>query len=837
LGGAHFGFAKGAGASYKQGMSRALITGLFLGMSTVFAQVTVVDTPDTTYPNRHYPGNRAPLLPSPFVRLPVGSVHPEGWVRKQLELQSAGFHGHLTEISDFLKKEDNAWLSPTGQGKRGWEEVPYWLKGFADCAYLLKNEEQIKEARLWIEGAIQSQQEDGFFGPRGKGAQATVDSTKGKFDLWPNMVMLQCLQSYYEVSKDKRVIELMRKYFKWELEVAEEDFLPPYWQHIRAGDNLYSVLWLYNVTGETWLLDLAHKIYRHTANWTSGLIDWHNVNIAQGFGSPTFYWPLSREPRHLTASDYNWRKIRELYGQVPGGMYGSDENCRPGYFDPRQAVETCGLVEMMFSCERLLAVTGNPVWADRCEDVAFNSLPAALTADFKALRYLTAPNQVLSDRGNKAPGIQNGGPMFHMDPHNHRCCQHNFGHGWPYLAEHLWMATAGNGLAAALYGPSVVEAWAGPGVQVKITEETKYPFEEDVRFRIQTPQTVEFPLYLRVPGWCQAPKLKLNGKAVKVAARPSSYVRIERAWANGDSLEWTMPMQVSLRTWATNQNSISVDRGPLTYSLKIAENVIQEGGTPAWPAWEIHPSSPWNYGLVLASSRPERSFELVRKPWPGSDLPFTLDGAPLELRVKAKRIPEWQADRLGLVGKLQPSPVKSTSAVETVTLVPMGAARLRVSAFPVIGEGKDAHVWQGSASPALKATASHTNGSDTTDALQDGVLPQNSNDRGLERFTWWDHKGTTEWVQYEFPKARPVKGVSVYWFDDAPGGGCAVPASWKVLYRAGGEWKEAPNAKVDPVTKDQFNKAAFDAVETDALRLEVKLQPDRSGGILEWQVE
>jgi DUF1680 family protein len=635
--------------------------------------------------NNFYPANRPPLLASPLIKLPVGAVRPEGWLRKQLELQADGFHGHLTEISKFLVKDKNAWLSPDGSGTNGWEEVPYWLKGFGDCAYLLGNEEQIKEAKIWIEGAIASQREDGFFGPRGQGATSTVSSTKGKYDLWPNMVMLSCLQSYYEYTGDQRVIDLMTRYFRWQLAVPEDDFLPPYWQQQRAADNLRSVYWLYNHTGEKWLLDLAEKIHRRTANWTEGVPDWHNVNMSQAFGGPAFFYLQSKDPTHLQAADRNYRTIREMYGQVPGGMFGGDENCRPGFTDPRQAIETCGMVEMMYSHERLLAVTGNLVWADRCEDVAFNSLPAALTADFKALRYLTAPNLVVSDRQSKSPGLQNGGPMLHMNPHIHRCCQHNFGHGWPYFTEHLWFATPGNGLAAVLYAPSRVTAKVGDGALVTIREETHYPFDEQIEFIVTTPRTVRFPLYLRVPGWCHAPQVSINGSSQPSAAEPLGYIRIERTWSDGDRVRLTLPMEVSMRQWTKNQNSVSIDRGPLTYSLAIGEKYVREGGTDRWPAWEIHPTTPWNYGLIVDESEPGKSFKVSRRRWPESDMPFTHEGTPIELEAQAKRIPQWQLDSLGLVGKLEPSPVRSDQPAETIRLIPMGAARLRISSFPVIG--------------------------------------------------------------------------------------------------------------------------------------------------------
>src|SRR5947209_2053087 len=229
---------------FHPGMALSFIT-LVASVTCAEDHIRVVDRLPARGKNAFYFGNREPLAPSPVVKLPVGAISPRGWLKKQLGLQAAGFHGHLGEISEFLKKQNNAWLSPTGQGERGWEEVPYWLKGFGDCAYLLGNQEQIQEAKVWIEAAIKSQRNDGFFGPRG--VQSTVESTKGKYDLWPNMIMLCCLQSYYEFTGDApsprplapgergrgegdpRVLDLMTKYFHWELKLPEKDFLPPYW--------------------------------------------------------------------------------------------------------------------------------------------------------------------------------------------------------------------------------------------------------------------------------------------------------------------------------------------------------------------------------------------------------------------------------------------------------------------------------------------------------------------------------------------------------------------------------------------------------------------------------
>lgn len=807
-------------------------------------EITYVAHPPTDTRNSHYISNREPLIASPLVKLPIGSVRGEGWLKKQVELQAAGFHGHLTEISQFLKKEKNAWLSKDGQGEYGWEEVPYWLKGFIAAAYLTDNKAQIEEARVWIEGAIASQDASGMFGPRGQGAKATVSSTDGPLDLWPNMVMLNCLQTYFEATGDQRVIDLMTRYFKFQMTIPEKDLFPPYWQQQRAADNLASVYWLYNHTGDAFLLDLAKRVHAHTINWTDGIPDWHNVNMSQAFGGPATFYQQSKDPKHLNAADRNWRQIREMYGQVPGGMFGSDENCRPGFADPRQAVETCGMAEMMLSCERLVAITANPVWADRAEDVAFNSLPAAVMPDFSGLRYLTSPNHIQSDKSSKAPGVQNGGNMFEMRSDDHRCCQHNFGHAWPNFVQTQWMATSDNGLAAVFFAPSTVTAKVGDGTKATITTSSNYPFEETIVYSFDLDKATEFPVYLRVPGWCENPSVAVNKNAavppVKNAPADSrGFIRVSRAWKKGDTLALLLPMTPNIRTWKANHNSVSIDRGPLTYSLKIKENYKRSGGPDAFPGQEIWPESPWNYGLVLDAKNAAAGFEVVKGSMPAGNMPFTPDNVPISIKAKARRIPEWKQDYLGLVGLLQDSPAKSSEPIETVTLIPMGAARLRVSAFPSVSDKPDAHAWTvPPEAKNIKVGASHCFGSDTVRAIADGRVPKNSADHSIPRLTWWDHRGTREWAEHEFDSPREVRKVRVYWFDDEPAGGkCRVPKSAKVLVRVGGTWVEPQTPGPLGVAKDSFNQVTFDAVKAEGVRIEVELREGFSGGVLEIQAD
>jgi hypothetical protein len=158
-------------------------------------------------------------------------------------------------------------------------------------------------------------------------------------------------------------------------------------------------------------------------------------------------------------------------------------------------------------------------------------------------------------------------------------------------------------------------------------------------------------------------------------------------------------MEITVRQWAVNQNSVSVNHGPLTFSLKIDEQYEKrdsketaigdsrwQTGADAskWPSWEIRTDSPWNYGLQCDVEHPEQSFTVVRKTWPADNFPFTVESVPVEIKAKGSKIPSWTIDRSGLCAVLPAYPARTAEQLENITLIPMGAARLRISAFPPV---------------------------------------------------------------------------------------------------------------------------------------------------------
>ncbi|MFF2230739.1 RICIN domain-containing protein [Streptomyces anulatus] len=632
----------------------------------------------------HYSPNAAPLHPTAFLKLPPGRVKARGWLAGQLKLQLEGLCGRYEEFSHFLDFTTTGWVRPE---RGGWEEVPYWLRGYTDLAIVTGDATALAATRRWMDAVLATGQSDGFFGPK-----ALRTSLNGGPDFWPFLPLIQTLRSWQEYSGDTRIIPFLSRFFRY-MNAQGPGAFDTSWIALRWGDGLDSVMWLYNRTGDAFLLDLVDKIHRYGADWGDNLVNPHNVNIAQGFREPAQFALRSGSATDTRNTYGTYAKAMDAYGQFPGGGFAGDENARPGHGDPRQGFETCGIVEFMASHQLLTRITGDPLWADRCEELAFNSLPASLDPSGRAVHYITCANSVDLDNAPKRDRqFQNGFAMLAYLPgvDQYRCCPHNYGMGWPYFTEELWHATPDGGLAAAMYAPSEVTAKVADGTEVTFTEETDYPFTDTVTLSLTSPKPLRFPLVLRVPAWCADPEIRVNGQRVTAPAGPA-FTRIERTWSSGDEVTLRLPQRTAVRTWTENHGSVSVDHGPLTYSLRIGERYERIGGSDTFPEYAVHATSPWNYGLVLDPARPTSSLRHRSTGRSPGNNPFTLEGTPLTLTARARRIPEWSADDEQVVAPLRPSPARSTEPVEEVTLVPMGAARLRITSFPTAAP--DAEPW------------------------------------------------------------------------------------------------------------------------------------------------
>jgi hypothetical protein len=461
-----------------------------------------------------------------------------------------------------------------------------------------------------------------------------------------------------------------------------------------------SIVWLYNRTGNPPLLSLAKLLHDQGYNWKGqfdsfeytkktdrsilnetggGLPDramqTHGVNNAMALKmSPV--WSLFSGSAEDRKGIYQQVKMLDQYHGIPNGMFSADEHIAGT--DPSQGIELCAVVESMFSYEQIEAALGDPVFADRLERVAFNALPGTFRDDMWSHQYDQQPNQIACTRG--ARHWSTNGPdanLYGLSP-EFGCCTANMHQGWPKLVSSLWMGTADDGLAAVAYAPNEVEAEVHSGVKVHIVEDTEYPFRGSVRLTVNPATPVSFPLKLRIPAWANGTTVMVAGNPVN-AVQSGTYLVINREWKKGDRVEITFPMQPRVSRW--ENNSVAIERGPLVFSLKIGETWNKLVGDTLAPDWEVRPTTPWNFGLELDPARPAEAIKVVEAPI--GQYPFSGDASPVELIMKGRRIPEWREVE-GSAGPLPESPVKSLSPDEQITLVPYGAAKLRITAFPEI---------------------------------------------------------------------------------------------------------------------------------------------------------
>ena len=604
------------------------------------------------------------LLDTPFSELPLGSVRPEGWLRDQLEIMAEGLTGHLDEFWPDVGP-DSGWLGGSGDS---WERGPYYLDGLLPLAYLLEDERLKAKVRPWIEWTLSSQQPSGQFGPA------------SNEDWWSRMIMLKVLTQHAEYTGDDRVIPFMTSYFRYQLSALPARPLES-WAKARGGENVLSVYWLYERTREPFLLELARLLHAQTIDWSGHYRHFpflyrqtafdhraHVVNVAMSFKEPALRYLLSKDEEHLAAASLGIERVMSYHGQV-NGMFSGDEWLAGTH--PSQGTELCAVVEYMFTLEHLARITGDGKYGDFLERAAYNALPAAVSPDWKGHQYDQQANQIMCTHA-KRNWTENGNDanLFGIEPH-FGCCTANMHQGWPKLAARLWMDTADGGFAAVAYAPCRVVSTVGES-QVTLVVDTQYPFREVVFIKVKTDRPSEFPLYLRIPAWCEEAGLEVNGRPHALQAE-RGYARIARVWHDEDALTLRLPMKVVCEPRANG--TVGVLRGPLVFAVPIKERWQKHRTYEPYHDWEVYPESPWNYG-IRTDGITAREGEIVRQP-------FSAEQPPVRLSVQARRIPSWTME-MNSAGTPPAGPVASEEPLEKIDLIPYGCARLRISEIPVL---------------------------------------------------------------------------------------------------------------------------------------------------------
>ena len=589
---------------------------------------------------------------------------PEGWLRRQLEIQAQGLSGNLDKV--WRDVRDSAWI---GGNAEGWERVPYWLDGFIPLAYLLDDEDMIARAKKYIDAIVASQRPDGWICP-------CEDEARPTYDSWAIQLITKVLVVYYECSADERIPDVIYKTLKNYYKLLRDGTISLFkWGKYRWFECFIAIDFCYKRCSEDWLLDLAkilreqgHDYHSVTQLWKRPLNAWkfdtHIVNI----GMCLKYEAVSCD---LLGEDYADRaeslhSILSEYNGTPVGVFTGDE-CLSG-LSPIQGTELCAVVEQMYSYEHLFAYTGDNVWAERLEMLAFNALPATISDDMWAHQYVQMSNQIACIKFPGKSLFRTNGPQAHLfglEP-NYGCCTANFNQGWPKLA-----------LSSFMYNQNaVINVLPIPGVLCdggrRISLETNYPFENSFKYTLESENAFDF--IVRVPSFAE--NLRVNGKQT---ANCGELVFNIQAGSTEISVDFDVTPEMISRPhglFSAKCGSL-VFSLPIKYSKKMYEYEAKEVERKfPYCDYEYIPESEWSFAFA--------SDELTRESREVAHIPFSSEKPPVVLRATVKPIDWGLADGYDTVCAKVPESTEPRGEEQKIELYPYGCAKLRMTELPII---------------------------------------------------------------------------------------------------------------------------------------------------------
>ena len=662
-----------------------------------------------------------------YSELNFKEIKAAGWVKEYLNTQASGLTGKLGSVGhpftlpswDASKEEADSQLEHFIGGLNSkndawvpFEQTGYWIDGAIRAGHLADNETLLKLGKSKIYSAIENVQEDGFIGPKYLDGGLT----------WSHAVYFRALMAEYTGTGNKVILDAMIRHFLRRLitDAYEVDDLRIV--AVRQSAEIESVLWIYGQTGDSRFLQMAedsYEIFNRIFSDDTGAdphCKMYDVTLPGMLGRQkarnnhgVTYCEICKLAAilHLYTGKEIYKKaainaFEKAYrdNMLIDGVISSTEYLN-GNEDSWAMHETCVVSDMTWALGYLYMITGDPKYGDWIENAVFNAGLGSVDDDFKSNQYFSCPNQVIANDTCNHAKFYRGYEWMSFSPLQlGGCCVGNVNRFMPNFAYHAWMRD-GDTLSAMCYCPSDISLEIS-GAPVTIHEITNYPFENTVRFQVETTAPTTFTLVLRKPQWAVSATLCVNGEVIDADFEGNTH-RLTRAFSKGDEVTLYFTDEITL---VENAGGISVRKGALLYALPVKEKVVIEGlretGNPEFPHYSLYADSQWNYGIGKNTENIHFTCDapVSSQPWraSGNSLRITLQGRELPnwqlrtyKRIQCRMLPRdpcrWVDRPAAFTPKVRPvtdnTPLGKNTAL---TLVPYCTTRLRIAIFPKLPE-------------------------------------------------------------------------------------------------------------------------------------------------------